>query len=421
MPEEMRLWATIVPRIDLTSLKDAIRQGFQESISVSLQGAGASSGGGGSGAGAGVGAGANGTVSGVFVATNATTSTELARDLAQTRYEMYQTSGQAYDINRNTRYANAEADEVIGELEEEEEADRSKQTRYLQATARYSGELAGAGMFLLKGTFGILEDIHKRMKSASPLLQTIESLIQLAVTLFFMPLGNKLAEVMLPAVLDLVDAVVDMWDSFEGQTLGEMFEHALDYGVDLFADYFRDLGSLLEDQGGILGAIGSLMTWVGDFLDNNAQGLLEGILNVMEWVLDNIKTVISLIVAFYTMQYASNIAMMAVTASSGSIAGWFGLGGAVAAGAIAGLGTFAGLTFLGLAEGGHVDARPGGTPAIIGEGGEGEWVIPDSKMGSVGTTNNYYTFNGFTSDDVIRLIRDEVSSQVSLSRLKGGF
>jgi phage-related protein len=33
------------------------------------------------------------------------------------------------------------------------------------------------------------------------------------------------------------------------------------------------------------------------------------------------------------------------------------------------------------AEGGYVPARSGGTKAIVGEGGEGEWIIPDSKMG----------------------------------------
>lgn len=38
----------------------------------------------------------------------------------------------------------------------------------------------------------------------------------------------------------------------------------------------------------------------------------------------------------------------------------------------------------GLASGGYVPARPGGTAYILGEGGEGEHVIPDSKMGKRG-------------------------------------
>ena len=35
---------------------------------------------------------------------------------------------------------------------------------------------------------------------------------------------------------------------------------------------------------------------------------------------------------------------------------------------------------LGLASGGYVPPRPGGTPAIIGEGGQGEWVVPNDKL-----------------------------------------
>jgi hypothetical protein len=39
------------------------------------------------------------------------------------------------------------------------------------------------------------------------------------------------------------------------------------------------------------------------------------------------------------------------------------------------------------AKGGYVPARPGGTHAIIGEGGEGEYIIPESKMGKRGGIN----------------------------------
>ena len=60
----------------------------------------------------------------------------------------------------------------------------------------------------LKKGFGIVEDIYGRLKSASPLLQAIESMFNLAMQLFFMPLGNKLAEVLIPSVLRLVDDVV---------------------------------------------------------------------------------------------------------------------------------------------------------------------------------------------------------------------
>ena len=41
-----------------------------------------------------------------------------------------------------------------------------------------------------------------------------------------------------------------------------------------------------------------------------------------------------------------------------------------------------GWNFMGLSTGGYVKATPGGQPVIVAEGGEGEWVIPDSKIRS---------------------------------------
>ena len=64
--------------------------------------------------------------------------------------------------------------------------------------------ISNEGISILKKTVGLIEDIHQRLVSASPLLRTIESLFNLAMQLFFMPLGNLLAETMIPAVIDLV-------------------------------------------------------------------------------------------------------------------------------------------------------------------------------------------------------------------------
>ncbi|HZK59393.1 MAG TPA: hypothetical protein VFC59_05940, partial [Cryobacterium sp.] len=38
----------------------------------------------------------------------------------------------------------------------------------------------------------------------------------------------------------------------------------------------------------------------------------------------------------------------------------------------------------GRADGGYAPARPGGTAYTLGEGGEGEYIIPESKMGKRG-------------------------------------
>lgn len=423
MTEEMRLWATILPRIDLSSLKDAIKQGFQESISVSLQGAGASPGAGAGGGGGGGGGG--GPVSGIFVASDATTSTELARDMAQTQYDLYKTSGEAYDIKKGLEDSNRSADDVIGMADEEQAALQARRERQMGMVASGVQQLAGAGISLIKNTFGILQDIYNRMKAASPLLQSIEALFNLAMMLFFMPLGNKLAEVILPATLELVDAVVDMWDKFGDQSLPEMFNTAITEGVRIFGTYIENIGTLLSEQGGLLGSIGELILSIGDFIQDNGVQVLNSVIRIMDITVSHLGTIISLIGAFYGFYMGYTIAKDAMgifswlpgtTLFAGLAGGALGalIGGAVGAGVSYKIG-------LPFAEGGHVDARPGGTPAIVGEGGEGEWIIPDSKMGAIGGTTNYYSFYGFTSDDVIRMIRDETSSQISQSRLRGGF
>ena len=133
-----------------------------------------------------------------------------------------------------------------------------KQTKYLQV----GQEITAAGIKgltgITQGSFEFLEMIYNQLKSASPLLQTIESLFNLAVQLFFMPLGNKLAEVMLPAVLDLVDNVVEMWDAMEGMSISQMIEYMMTVGVQYFAQFFQGLGEQLSEQGDWLGASG---TW----------------------------------------------------------------------------------------------------------------------------------------------------------------
>ena len=423
MPEEMRLWATIVPRIDLSSLRDAIRQGLQESISVSLQGTGASSGtpsGGGGGAGGG---GAGGSVSGVFVAADATTSSELARDMAQTQYDLYRTSGQAYDIRKGLEGSNRSADEVIGMADEEQSALQARRERQMGMVASGVQQLAGAGISLIKNTFGILQDIYNRLKASSPLLQTIESLFNLAMQLFFMPIGNKLAEVILPATLELVDAVVDMWDKFEGKTLPEMIEYAINEGVQIIGDYFTNIGESLQGENDLLNAIGNLLTNIGEFIKNDAVSVLTSLLNVMTFVLEHIKEIVAILISMYTLNAALQILQLYATAVSGSLAGKFGAGLAIAglASAVAGGIGYGAMGVMGFAEGGYVPATPGGVPAIIGEGGEGEYIIPESKMGGVGGNSYYITINGMTDAELKSYINDIVSQQISQSRLRSGF
>ena len=268
----------------------------------------------------------------------------------------------------------------------------------------------------LKKGFGIVEEIYGKLKSASPLLQTIESLFNLAMTLFFMPLGNKLAEVLIPATVDLLDKVVDMWDAFEGKTLGDMFNIAITQGVKLFGEYFNNIGGILQEQGGLVADIGRLLETVGDFITNNAATLLRTVLTVVTVMLSHLKEFISLWIAMK----AAEIAMQAVGLAGEVVGGKTAIGltalAALAAGAI----SYGALTGIGMAEGGYVPAKAGGSLRVLGEGGKGEYVIPEDKMGSVGGTVTINMY-GWTNDDAKREVEEAVNRMVSQSRIRGSF
>lgn len=433
MPEEKRLIATIIPKIDQTALSNAVRQAFQEAFTANINVSGSGVGGGGGGGSGGGGGGGGGNVSSAVgnasrQAGNGSgggVSSDLVAEAASAElaHQFQQGANASSDTERSTKSVLGVLSKMLTGYDDSEETKNKKQIAQMQMISTGVSKISGLGMTLMKGTFGILEDIYGRLKSASPLLQAIESLFNLAMQLFFMPIGNKLAEVILPATLELVDAVVDMWDKFEGKTLSEMMEYAIKEGVQLIGDYFINIGESLQGSNDLLNAIGDLLTNIGEFIKNDAVGVLTTLLNVMTFVLEHIKEIVAILIAMYTMNAALQVLQIYATAIGESFAGKFGAGLAIAgmASALVGGASYGWMTAKGFADGGYVPATPGGVPAIIGEGGEGEYVIPESKMGGVGTTNNYITINGFTSDDVIRLIRDEVSSQISLSRLKGGF
>lgn len=303
----------------------------------------------------------------------------------------------------------------------------------------------------VQGMFGVVEEIYKQMKKSSPLLEMIENLFNIAMQLFFMPLGNKLAEVMLPAIINLLDAVMDIWDKFEGKTLGEMFSTAITEGVQLIAGYFMELGGLLEEQGGIVGAIGSLLSSLGSFLSENGVKILEWVEKVFSFLMDHIGTFIGMAIEFFVASLAAQAGILAYLMSSldwknslGKIAAIGASTAVVTAGAI-GMGTVIGDAILGFAEGGYIPATPGGEIIRVAEGGEGEYIIPESKVDTMlpgmipynssvsnvntnvstanmggNVTNNFY-FEGLTNDDLRRIIKEEVDNMVSQSKYRGGY
>lgn len=274
-------------------------------------------------------------------------------------------------------------------------------------------------MNITQQSFDVLNTIYKELKKSSPLLEAVEQLFNLAMTLFFMPLGNKLAEILIPAVIELLDNVVDMWDELGDGGLGEIFSKAIEMGITYLAHFFTSIGETLKEQGGIFEKIGNILISLGNFIENNLYDLIDFILDFTEKIVTNIGKVITLIGTFMTMHYALQLATMHVIAASSPGLLSKALGYAAIGTAAIGIGAsaYVGSQF---ATGGYVPASPGGQLVLVGEGGEGEYIVPKSQAESMGgITNNWY-ISGLTQDDLIEMIDDRISRQISRSRIQGG-
>lgn len=235
-------------------------------------------------------------------------------------------------------------------------------------------------MNLTQQSFDVLQTIYKELKKSSPLMEAVESLFQLAMQLFFMPLGNKLAETLIPAVVQLLENVVDMWDELGDGGLAAMFDTAIAKGIEYLADFFTNVGETLEGQGGILTDIGEIFKAVGNFIEHNLLDVIKLILGATTWMVEHLGTMIALIGTFMTLHYTLQLATMAVIASSADSPWGQALGYAAMGVGVAGISAslIAG-NLVGYGDGGYIPATPGGKAIIVAEEGEGEFVVPESK------------------------------------------
>ena len=295
---------------------------------------------------------------------------------------------------------------------------------------------------ILTQSFDVMQTIYKELKKSSPLIEAIDQIFQLAWTLFFMPLGNKLGELLIPAVLELVDGVVDLWGEIGDGKLGDIFDYAIQKGVELMGDFFNDIGDKLIAQGGFLADIGKVFNALSDFVRNHLTDIVGWIIKWAEFNMSHMGTIIALIGTFMSLHYALQLATMATIAAAApglSKVSAYMTAGAIAVGAGGTMASF-GLTKLSglpMAEGGIVPARPGGTHIIAGEAGEDEFIVPRSKVSSfvdsmasgdgvkranTGSTNHYtINISGYTDNELKSYIKDIVNDEVSRSRIKSGF
>ncbi len=300
--------------------------------------------------------------------------------------------------------------------EDEERGSRALETLN-RNMGRAAGYLADGTKFLMTSSFELVEGIYNQMKQASPLLQAVESMFNLAVQLFFMPMGNKLGEILIPATVDLLEKVTDMWDAFEGQSLGEMVTTAITEGTKVFGEYLIDIGSTLSEEQGIVGSIGEMFVTLGTFIESNGAQTLSVVVKLADWVLNNLPAFIQWYVAMKGVEVGSQLfsSIPLVGSLIGGVVGG-AMGFAISDIAMTTLGV------PGYAEGGVVPATPGGRLVVVGEGGEDEIIVPKSKLGTMGgtvyITNN---FSGYTREELIDEVNRIIDSQIARSRSTGGF
>lgn len=330
--------------------------------------------------------------------------------------------GETSDGTKQTVNKTLETLKDIRNLNTAQLKDTQKRNAELMKFASEGAQRIASGLKgIMTKSFEVVEMIYKKLSAASPLLQAIEQLFNLAWTIFFMPIGNKIGELLIPAVINLMDNVTAFWEEYGNGGIGEMVSAAVTWGVQTLGGFFEDIGNALAEQTGWVGTIGRFLQKLGNFIENTGETLLDTVLNWALWNIEHVGLIITLIGSFMSLHLALQIATMAVIAGSSTLLGKLGLGAAIAVGA----GGIIASNYIGsqfnMAEGGYVPATPGGQIHRLAEAGEGEFVIPESKMGQIGGNTYNITVYSYSTDELKGIIKEVISDEISASRLRSGF
>ena len=297
----------------------------------------------------------------------------------------------------------------------------------------------------------LLKSINRatlKILGTSPLLETIKNILNLAFTMAFLPMSTAILQDILPSVLGLLDKAVEFGQSFrltaeQTESIKNAFDRVISTVVDFFYNNSDKLASFIAGSIELLPKMMELQLGLIELFVNNKEQILDlctytidtmkkmldsGLLNKL---LDFAKEAVSFIerdgivmaeaaiacarillrLADHFMPGTSksvqdNLPSINLLSGRKTKVSWdFG-----PAGTIRNVISLLGSSF---ASGGYVPATPGGVPCIIGEGGEGEYVIPESKIGGVTIvfSGNVYGMNDFKSQ--VRNIMNEYTTKAN--------
>jgi len=261
----------------------------------------------------------------------------------------------------------------------------------------------GAVTGILSFGFGIIEKLWKMVVEFSPGLKAILDLFNVALQLFFLPIGTALMGELLPMVTDLLENAAEMsgtmWDAYENGGFGSMLSTAFAGAIPLLFDTIIDAISLIPEDSP-LGGLRTLLITLVEFVRDHGKQLLMGLLDltlIVMQVMTGIVTNFPLLFGLIGTMIGLQIAQLLVAVANGSIIFGINVGyvaaAAIAGTAIAGVGAGALIgskldqktngadNIPAAAEGATIFPTPGGSIYRGGEGGEIEYVVPRSKVG----------------------------------------
>lgn len=178
----------------------------------------------------------------------------------------------------------------------------------------------------------------------------------------------------------IINAIVSLFAWWAGQVM-----IPLDRVRSAFINVFNNVKAIVS---AVVSSVAAIITSIPGRIAGKINEIKDRFVEAFNQVKDFVKGVVDTIVNFI-MSIPSRIAGVggevanSIMSGLGDIGGK--VGGAITSGvssAVSGLGgaVQGALSAIGLASGGYVRATPGGTLAVIGEGGEDEFVIPRSQM-----------------------------------------
>lgn len=157
-------------------------------------------------------------------------------------------------------------------------------------------KVAGAISKVVTLVLGAVLAIVARMFKASPILQAIADLFDLAMNLFFLPLGNALGEAFLPLVTSLVEFMIrwnQIFTDFSLESLGELILAGFSFQLERLNVYWNMITSALfaipsAVINAFIGGASDFFRSVG--LDGVAD-VLDSYLNIYNSIIDWIKNI----------------------------------------------------------------------------------------------------------------------------------